>query len=77
VEFRNLPHDKGVIRIYTLAGDLVQELPFDGRTGQGTVEWDLVSRNFQDVTSGIYLFAVETELNQNFKRKIGKFVIIR
>ncbi|MGD8414012.1 MAG: hypothetical protein PVF33_07255 [Candidatus Latescibacterota bacterium] len=77
VEFRNLPMDKGTIRIYTLAGDLVQELPFDGRTGVGTVEWDLVSRNYQDVTSGIYLFSVETETNKAFSRKIGKFVVIR
>ncbi|MCK5620142.1 MAG: hypothetical protein KAJ17_12110, partial [Candidatus Krumholzibacteria bacterium] len=77
VEFRNLPRDKGVIRIYTLAGDVVQELPFDGRFDDGTVEWDLVSRNFQDVTSGIYLYSVQSETNQNFERKIGKFVIIR
>ncbi len=77
VEFRNLPRDKGVIRIYTLAGDVVQELPFDGRFDDGTVEWDLVSRSLQDVTSGIYLYSVQTETNQNFERKIGKFVIIR
>jgi hypothetical protein len=77
VEFRNLPQDAGTIRVYTLAGDLVQELPFDGRTGNGTIEWDLVSRNFQDVSSGVYLFSVETDTNQSFSRKIGKFVVIR
>lgn len=76
VEFRNLPADQGMIRIYTVAGDLVQELPFDGASGVGTVKWDLVSRNLQDVTSGVYLYSVETETNQ-FKRKIGKFVVIR
>jgi len=77
VEFRNLPMDRGMIRIYTLAGDMVIEIPFDGLAGNGTIEWDLVSRNFQDVTSGIYLFSVETETNQAFARKIGKFVVIR
>jgi hypothetical protein len=76
VEFRNLPAAKGIIRIYTLAGDLVHELDFDGTTGVGTVRWDLVSRNAQDVTSGVYLYSVETEGN-NFERKIGKFVVIR
>jgi hypothetical protein len=76
VEFRNLPMSKGMIRIYTIAGDLVRELPFDGTTGNGTVPWDLVSRNLQDVTSGIYLFSVESE-DSHFKRKIGKFVVIR
>jgi hypothetical protein len=77
VEFRNLPADKGTIRIFTLAGDLVEELYFDGRTGLGTVEWDLVSRNGQDVTSGVYLFSIDTDTNTAFQRKIGKFVVIR
>ena len=76
VEFRNLPLAPGQIRIFTLAGDLVQELPFDGRTGVGTVKWDLVSRSGQDVTSGVYIFAVEPE-GVDFDRFIGKFVVIR
>jgi hypothetical protein len=76
VEFRNLPMARGTIRIYTMAGDLVEEIPFDGRTGVGTVEWDLVSRNGQDVTSGVYLYSVESD-DENFKRFIDKFVVIR
>jgi hypothetical protein len=76
VEFRNLPMSSGVIRVYTIAGDLVKELPFDGRTGVGTVKWDLVSRNLQDVTSGVYIYSVETE-DENFARFISKFVVIR
>jgi len=71
-----LPESRGKIRVYTLKGDLVEEIDFDGRNGTGTVEWDLVSRNGQDVTSGIYLFSAEPEDN-NFSRKVGKFVIIR
>jgi hypothetical protein len=77
VEFRNLPADQGTIRIYTLAGDLVEELPFDGRAGAGTMKWDLVSRNGQDVTSGVYLYSIETNTNAAYQRKIGKFVVIR
>jgi hypothetical protein len=76
IEFRNLPRASGMIRIYTIAGDLVQKLAFDGSIGVGTVKWDLVSRNGQDVTSGVYLYAVETE-DSNFDRFIGKFVVIR
>jgi len=76
VEFRNLPASPGTIRVYTVSGDLVIELPFDGSDGIGTVQWDLVSRNLQDVTSGVYMYSVESE-NTNFKRKIGKFVVIR
>jgi len=76
VEFRNLPSSKGTIRIYSLAGDLVEEISFDGTTGVGTVMWDLVSRNGQDVASGIFLYSVESD-DTNFNRFIGKFVVIR
>lgn len=76
VEFRNLPMSAGVIRVYTLAGDLVIEMPFDGRSGTGTVKWDLVSRNRQDITSGVYLYSVESK-DSAFKRFISKFVVVR
>jgi hypothetical protein len=84
--FRNLPAVKGTIRIYSLAGDLVRELPFNGSapadlqygkdpvaTANGSISWNLISRNGQKIVSGIYLFSVDTELG----REIGKFVIIR
>jgi hypothetical protein len=76
VEFRNLPASRGMIRLYTLAGDLVDEIEFDGTTGVGTAEWDLVSRNGQDVTSGVYIYAVAPD-DAQFGRFIGKFVVIR
>ena len=75
VEFRNLPKCASTLRIYTLAGDLVQTLRHDGTLGDGTVAWNLVSRNGQTVTSGVYLFAVEPD-DGHFSRFIGKFVVI-
>ena len=76
VEFRNLPRCRSTVRIYSVSGDLVHVLFHDGSTGNGTLAWDLVSRNGQDVTSGVYLFAVEPE-DSKFSRAIGKFVVIR
>jgi hypothetical protein len=76
VEFRNLPACRSTVRIFTLAGDLVEVLYHDGTGGRGTLGWDLVSRNGQDVTSGVYLFSVEPDDGQ-FERTIGKFVVIR
>ena len=76
IEFRNLPRCRSTIRIFTVSGDLVQILYHDGAAGDGTVTWDLVSRNGQDVTSGVYLFAVEPD-DGAFERTIGKFVVIR
>jgi exopolysaccharide biosynthesis protein len=39
----------------------------------GQARWNLISRNGQDVASGIYLFVIDS--NQGTQR--GKFVIIR
>ncbi len=76
VEFRNLPKCRSTVRIYSIAGDLVEILYHDGSDGHGTLPWDLVSRNGQDVTSGVYLFSVEPD-DGDFQRSIGKFVVIR
>ncbi len=76
VEFRNLPACRSTVRIFTIAGDIVEVLYHDGSGGRGTLRWDLVSRNGQDVTSGVYLFSVEPD-DSEFNRTIGKFVVIR
>ncbi len=75
-EFRNLPQCRCTVRIFTVSGDLVQTLYHDGSGGAGTLQWDLLSRNDQDVTSGVYIFAVDAPDGQ-FKTTIGKFVVIR
>jgi hypothetical protein len=75
-EFRNLPACRGTVRIFTVSGDLVQTLEFDGRDGAGTQSWNLISRNGQDIASGVYLFSVEPD-DGRFGRTIGKFIVIR
>ncbi len=82
VEFRHLPAAVCTIRIYSLAGDLVNTINHDRMedlgngdyASTGTSTWDLVSRNGQDVASGVYIFSVEAE---GFDTKVGKFVVIR
>lgn len=73
VDFFGLPRAKSRIRIYTLAGDLVRQLDHDGTTGNGQAAWDLISRNGQDIESGVYLFVVDWAGGS----QVGKFVIIR
>lgn len=74
VEFHHVPQAVGKISIFTLSGDLVVELPFDGRHGSGTVPWNLISRNGQDTTSGVYLFVVEAD---GFDTYTSRFVVVR
>jgi len=73
VDFKGLPRDRCTIKIWTLAGDLVAQLDHDGGSGDGQVRWDLISRNGQDVESGIYLFTVDSRAGH----QVGRFVLIR
>ena len=45
-----------------------QDTPNDGQA-----RWNLISRNGQDVVSGIYMFVVDSDQGQ----QRGKFVVIR
>jgi hypothetical protein len=76
IEFHHLPRCTGTIRIWTLAGDLVDTVAFDARDGNGSQAWDLLSRNGQEITSGVYLFTVDADM-QGFARVTGRFVVIR
>jgi len=73
LDFMGLPHAPCTIRIYTVAGDLVAELHHDGSRGDGEEPWNLISRNGQDVVSGIYTYRVESSLGSS----TGRFVVIR
>jgi hypothetical protein len=68
-----LPKAKSRIRIYTLAGDLVQVIDHEGTNGDGEQAWNLISRYGQDVESGVYLFTIDSPLGH----QIGKFVLMR
>ncbi len=76
LEFRNMPQCKSTVRIYTLSGDLVQTLNHDGSGGNGSLPWNLTSRNGQSVTSGVYLYSIEPQ-DRSFPRMVGKFVVVR
>jgi hypothetical protein len=73
IDFMGLPKAKARIRIYTLAGDLVQTIDHDGSNGDGQAPWNLISRNGQDVESGVYLFTVDSPLGH----QVGRFVLLR
>lgn len=75
IHFINIP-DVCEINIYTLDGDLVRTLihPDPVLSGYSSkISWDLISRNTQAVTSGIYLYRVDSRLGS----QVGKIVIIK
>lgn len=88
VMFSNLPAARNTVKIYTLAGDLVQTIEQDGSSADctpddtgfrqcgGAAFWNLVSRNGQEIVSGIYLYSVESD-DPAFDRVVGRFVVVR
>jgi len=88
--FVNLP-ERCKIRIYTLAGDLVDEIDHDGAyqediinvskaaihgvSASGIHSWNLLSKHRQIIASGVYLYSVENKNTDEIK--VGKFVIIK
>ncbi|HXF49610.1 MAG TPA: hypothetical protein VNL73_09350, partial [Verrucomicrobiae bacterium] len=75
INFVNLP-PRCVIRIYTLDGDLVQQINHDkdpNASDSGYDFWDLLTRNAQKAVAGMYIFSVESSEG----RYIGKILIIQ
>ena len=70
IAFINLP-PTCVISIYSMTGDLIKKI--EHTDGTDIELWDMVSRNTQDIVSGVYIFVVEDESD----KFIGKFIVLR
>jgi hypothetical protein len=68
--FTHLP-SRCTIRIYTLAGNLIQKLEHNSDSGQET--WNVLTRNDQIPASGVYIYHISSD----FGEKVGRFAIIR
>jgi hypothetical protein len=73
IDFMGLPRAHATIKIWTIAGDFVAQIDHDGTGGDGQAAWNLVSRNGQDIESGVYLFTIDSPEGH----QIGRFVVIR
>lgn len=71
IDFVNLPAD-ALIRVYTLAGDLVRT--FRHTDSHGTARWDLRNEDDEIVVSGVYIWMVTTESGETRR---GQLVIVR
>ncbi|MBN2789659.1 MAG: hypothetical protein JXR69_05680, partial [Candidatus Delongbacteria bacterium] len=82
IMFMNLPK-RCILKIYTLAGDLVKTITHNGNAATGTpyqqgvygAYWNFITENNQAAVSGIYLFSVQ-DVDSDFEY-VGKFVIIK
>ena len=75
IYFANLPN-KCTISIFSLDGDLVKRIEHNEPEGSGTAaveRFNLISRNYMSVTTGMYYWVVESTLGN----QVGKLVIIK
>lgn len=74
INFINLP-PKSRIYIYTSSGNLVQTLEHDGDLSNGSVSWDVRTKEGLDVAFGVYFYVVEVDGIS--EKKMGKLAIIK
>ncbi len=75
IHFANLPRIC-TIRIFTVDGDLIREIKHyypEGGPASQHAEWNIISRNTQAITTGIYIWSVRSEMGE----QLGKLVIIK
>jgi len=70
--FANVPQ-KCTIRIYTVAGELVDVIEHDSTLDDGKAFWDLRTKDNMNIAYGLYLFHVESK-EGSF---VGKFAVIK
>ncbi|MCF7922908.1 MAG: hypothetical protein K9M55_09435, partial [Candidatus Marinimicrobia bacterium] len=90
VWFRNLPNNS-IIRVYTLSGDLVEEIDHEGNNYHGgdisqlpagnTIlsggehPWDLITKFDEPLATGMYVYSVEDLSNAHIQT--GKLLVIK
>ena len=74
INFINLPPESK-IHIYTASGNHVRSLQHDGTLLNGSVTWDLRTKEGLDVAFGVYFYVVEAD--KIGEKKFGKLAIIK
>jgi len=72
--FTHLPA-QCTIKIFTVSGVLVDEIPVDNAAENGTVHWDLKSSEGLDIAAGMYFYHVKAAATGD--EKIGKFAVVK
>ena len=74
IYFINVP-PKSKVHIYTSSGNHVRTLEHDGDLNNGSLEWDLRTKEGLDIAYGVYFYVVEVEGISD--KKTGKLAIIK
>jgi hypothetical protein len=73
LHFINLP-ESCTIRIFSIRGQLVQTLEHNSGLANGTVIWDMLTKDNLDIAYGIYIYHIDAG---DLGSKVGKFAVIK
>jgi len=73
IHFTHLPN-QCTIRIFTVSGELVQEIQHESNMIDGTAEWDLLTKDRLSASYGVYIYHIDAP---GIGTKVGKFAIIK
>ncbi len=73
LHFTHLPAN-AVISIFTINGQLVNTLYHNSPINDGTVVWNMLSKDNLDISYGVYIYHVKAE---GIGEKIGKFLVLK
>ena len=74
IMFTHIPA-RSEIRIFTSSGVLVDKIDVDNEPSNGTVHWDLLSKEDLEIAAGMYVYRIRSK--ETGKEKVGKFAVIK
>ena len=72
--FTNIP-SQATIKIFTVSGILVDVISVNNSPQDGTIHWDMLTREGLEIAAGMYLYHVESISTGD--KKLGKFAVIK
>ena len=78
IHFNHLP-PQCKIQIFTLSGELVNTLVHNTSLDDGSLEWNMLTKDNLDISYGVYFYHVEPmgQGAYDFKPHLGKFAVIK
>jgi hypothetical protein len=74
IMFTHIPA-KSTIKIFTMSGVFVNQIDVDNATDNGSVHWDLLTKEGLELAAGVYIYHVKSKVTG--AEKIGKFSVIK
>jgi hypothetical protein len=63
------------IRIFTSSGVFIRQLDIENSTDDGTVHWDMLTKEGLEIAAGIYVYQAKSKVTGD--EKLGKFAVIK